>query len=422
VLLNWFTIAFVLVNAIFSVPFGRIADIVGIKKLFLLGTVIFMLASASVVFVNSAISLIILRGFQGLGSAMAAGPTMAMLSAAFPGKQRGRALGIYSACVYAGLSVGPLLGGFITEHLNWKVIILLNVPASLIIIALILWKVKGEWAECAGEKFDFIGTAIFGVALAAVMYGFSLLPQAIGGAVTFIGILGILAFLLYENRVVNPILNVGLFKSNRPFIFSNLASLINYSATSAITFLLSLYLQYNKGFSAEQAGLIMVAQPIVQTIVSPFAGRLSERIEARIVASIGMAMSCFGLLYFAFLSSGTSVVLIIINLVILGAGFGLFASPNTNAIMSSVTPKYYSVAGSLTTTMRTIGQTLSMGITMIIMATIIGRVVIDPQNSSGFLMSARVAFAVFAVLCVAGVFASLTRGKTGAGSHEINDT
>jgi MFS family permease len=418
VLLNWFTIAFVLVNAIFSVPFGRIADIVGIKKLFLIGTVIFMLASAAVVFVNSAIELVVLRAFQGFGVSMANGPTMAMMSAAFPGKQRGRAFGIYAACVYAGLSVGPLLGGLITEHLTWKVIVLLNLPLSLTIIAITLWKVKGEWAECAGEKFDFVGTAIFGVALAAVMYGFSLLPQAIGGLVTFIGILGVLGFLLYENRVRDPILNVRLFKSNRPFIFSNLAALINYSTTSAIVFLISLYLQYNKGLSAEQAGIIMIAQPIVQTIISPVAGRLSERIEARVVASIGMAMCCIGLALFAFLSSGTSLALITINLVFLGAGFGLFASPNTNAIMSSVIPRYYSVAGSVTSTMRTIGQTLSMGITMIVMATLIGRVVIEPQNYDGFLLSARVAFAVFAALCVAGIFASLARGKAGTVREE----
>ena len=370
-----------------------------------------MLASASVIFVNSAIELVIIRALQGLGSAMAGGTTMAMLSAAFPGRQRGRAFGIYSASVYAGLSVGPLVGGVITEHLTWKVIFLLNIPISLTMIFLTLWKVKGEWAESKGAKFDYIGSLIFGLSLAAVMYGFSLLPQLIGGVITLIGILGTFGFLAYENQASSPILNVRLFKSNRAFIFSNLAALINYSATSAIAFLLSLYLQYNKGFSPEQAGLILIAQPIFQTIVSPFAGRLSEKIEARIVASIGMSMICIGLVFFAFLTVNTSMTLIIINLILLGIGFGLFASPNTNAIMSSVIPKYYAVAGSVTSTMRTIGQTLSMGITMIIMATVIGRVVIAPENYEGFLSSAKIAFVVFAVLCLAGVFASLARGK-----------
>jgi EmrB/QacA subfamily drug resistance transporter len=413
VLLNWIIIAFVLMNAIFSVPFGRIADIVGVKKMFIIGVIIFMLASAAVVFVQSGTDMVILRAAQGFGTAMMNGPTMAMLSAAFPGKKRGRAFGLYSASVYAGLSVGPLLGGLITEHLTWKVIFLLNIPISLTIIFLTLWKVKTEWSECKGEKFDYIGTGIFGIALGAIMYGFSLLPNIIGGVLTALGILGVLGFLAYENRVESPVINVSLFKNNRAFIFSNLAALINYSATSGISFLVSLYLQYNKGFSADKAGLIMIAQPIVQTLVSPFAGRLSEKIEARIVASIGMAMLCVGLIYFVFLSPDTPTVLIIINLILLGAGFGLFASPNTNAIMSSVIPKYYSVAGSVTSTMRTIGQTLSMGIIMILMALIIGRVVIEPETYNNFLWSARVAFGVFAVLCIAGVFASLARGKMG---------
>jgi MFS family permease len=224
--------------------------------------------------------------------------------------------------------------------------------------------------------------------------------------------MGIVGFLFYESRILSPILKIRLFKKNRIFVFSNLAALINYTATAGIAFLLSLYLQYIKGFSAETAGFILVTQPVIQAVISPFAGRLSDKVETRIVASIGMFLVCLGLISFAFLTTATSIVTIIISLVVLGTGFAFFSSPNMNAIMSSVKPKYYAVASSLTSTMRNLGQTLSNGICMIVFAVIIGRVMIGPQNYQAFLSSTKIAFAIFAFLCFIGVFASLARGHS----------
>jgi EmrB/QacA subfamily drug resistance transporter len=412
VLLNWIVGAYALGIAIFSVPFGRIADIAGLKRVFILGMVILILASITIVIANSALFLIIIRFVQGIGGAMITSTSMALLTTFYPGKQRGKALGIYTAFVYAGGSIGPLIGGIITEHLSWRYIFLVPLPVGLLALILSFVKIKGDWAAGKGEKFDYTGSLIYGISLAAIMYGFSSLPDLTGAIITFIGAAGIIGFLVYENRLISPILNVALFKNNRTFVFSNLAALINYTATSAITFLISLYLQYNKGFSAETAGFILVAQPVVQTILSPFAGRLSDKVETRIVASIGMTMVCIGLVVFAFITQTTPVGLIIANLMLLGAGFALFSSPNMNAIMSSVNPKYYAVASSVPGTMRTIGQTLSIGICMIIMATVIGRVVISPENYGVFLSSVKIAFWIFALLCFCGIFASLARGKS----------
>jgi EmrB/QacA subfamily drug resistance transporter len=411
IVLNWIVAAYALGIAIFAVPFGRIADIAGIKKLFIIGISVFILSSLLIFVANSAQILILIRLVQGIGGAMITSCSMALLSIFFPGKQKGRALGIFTACVYAGGSIGPFFGGLITEYLNWRIIFLIPVPIGLIALLLALSKIKGEWAESRGEKFDYVGSLIYGLSLAAIMYGFSRLPEIPGWILTFAGVAGIAGFLLYENNLTSPIINISLFKNNRTFIFSNLAALINYTAVSAIAFLISLYLQYIKGFSADFAGFILVAQPVVQTILSPFAGRLSDKVETRIVASAGMILVFFGLVFFAFLTEGTSIVLIIINLVLLGAGFALFSSPNMNAILSSVKPKYYAVASSVTGTMRTVGQTFSIGICMIIMATVIGRVVIGPENFPAFLTSAKIAFGVFAILCLLGVFASLARGK-----------
>jgi EmrB/QacA subfamily drug resistance transporter len=410
--LNWIVAAYALGIAIFSVPFGRIADIFGIKKLFTIGIGVIILASILVILANSAPFLIIIRLLQGLGAAMITSTSMAMVSRAFPGKQRGRALGYYTACVYAGISAGPLIGGILTERLNWRAIFWVPIPIGLVVLVLTLWKIKGEWAECKGESFDYSGSLIYGLSLAAVMYGFSLLPGILGGVITLIGILGILGFLIYENGKASPILDVSLFKNNRAFVFSNLAALIAYTATAGITFLLSLFLQYIKGYNAELAGIILITQPVIQTILSPVAGRLSDRFETRKVASIGMAIVCLGLIFFAFLTAATPTILIILNLLLLGTGFALFSSPNINAIVSAVKPKYYAVASSVSGTMRTIGQTLSIGICMIVMAIIIGRVVIGPENFLALLTSVKIVFGISAFLCFLAVFASLSRGES----------
>lgn len=195
------------------------------------------------------------------------------------------------------------------------------------------------------------------------------------------------------------------------FTFSNLAALINYSATFAVSFLLSLYLQYIKGFSAQDAGLILMYQPVVQAIFSPLAGRLSDKIEPRIVASAGMAVTVTGLLLLTSLEKQTSIEFIAVTLVLLGFGFGLFSSPNTNAVMSSVKRKFYGVASATLATMRLIGQTFNMGITTMIFTLYMGRVQIIPEYHPVFLESVTVAFTVFSVLCFIGIFASLVRGK-----------
>ena len=226
-----------------------------------------------------------------------------------------------------------------------------------------------------------------------------------------IGAVGVVAFVKWEMKVKSPVLNIGLFRNNTAFALSNLAALINYSATFAVAFLLSLYLQYIKGLSPQNAGLILVAAPVVQAIFSPLAGRLSDRIEPRIVASAGMGLTVISLVLLTFLGEKTSLGFIVASLVVLGFGFALFSSPNTNAVMSSVEKRFYGVASGTLATMRQIGMTFSMGMAMLLFSLYIGRVQITPEYYSLFLKSVNVAFVIFAALCFAGTFASLARGK-----------
>jgi MFS family permease len=296
-----------------------------------------------------------------------------------------------------------------TENLGWRSIFFINIPIGIAAIILILCKLKSEWAECKGEQFDLIGSLIYGISLITVMFGITKIPDPMGLFLVLAGIACMIVFIRYEHSQPIPVLNMRLFSRSRVFLFSNLASLINYSATYAVAFLLSLYLQYIKGLLPEYAGLILVAAPAMQMCISPFSGRLSDRVDPGVIASIGMGFTAFGLFLLVFLKEGTSLGYIIGALLILGFGFGLFTSPNTNAIMSAVERKYYGVASGITSTIRLLGQMVSMGIAMTIFAIILGRVEITPEYYPQVMMSVHFAFIVFMVLCVIGIFASLVR-------------
>jgi len=401
-----------LAAATFLVPFGRIADIYGRKKIFVYGTGLYTLASLFAAIAPSTAFLISFRSLQGIGAAMIFGTGMAILTSVFPPNERGRALGINVAAVYIGLSIGPPLGGFLTQYFGWRSVFYVNLPLGLITLVVALWKLKGEWAEAKGEKFDFIGSILYGLSLIALVLGFSKLPAMTGMWLIAGGTVGIFAFIQWEMRTKSPVLNITLFRNNTVFSLSNLAALINYMATNAVTFLLSLYLQYIEGLTPQRAGLVLIAQPVVMAILSPLAGRLSDRIEPRVLASLGMTMTTVGLVLLIFLNQDRGIGFIILSLGILGLGFALFSSPNSNAIMSSVDRKFYGVASGTLGTMRITGQMFSQGIATLLFAIYIGPVEITQQYYPQFVESARTAFIIFAALCFGGIFASMARGKT----------
>lgn len=412
VLLSWVTTSFLLATAVSLVPFGRIADIQGRKRVLKYGTIIYTIASLLSAISPSATALISFRVLQGIGGAMIYCTGIAILTSVFPMGERGKALGISVAATYVGLSLGPPLGGLLTQYFGWRSIFLANVPLGIITIALIFWKLKGEWAEAKGAKFDFTGSIIYGLALIAVMYGLSIMPAISGVWLIVIGISGILIFIKWEMRQESPILNINLFKDNTVFTFSNLTALIHYAATYAVFFFLSLYLQYIKGFNPGYAGIILISQPLAMAVLSPVAGRLSDRLDPRSVASIGMALTTVGLILLIFLNESTSLGFIIAILVLTGTGCAAFSSPNINAVMSSVDKNSYGVASAILATMRQSGQMLSMGITMLILAIYMGRLQITPESYQLFLKSMQTAFIISAVLCFCGIFTSLARGKT----------
>jgi len=407
--LGWIVSSFILSSAIFLLPFGRLADIVGRKKIFTYGISLFALSTFLIIFSWNIKSLIIFRILQGISGAMIFGTSLAIITSVFGPGERGRAMGINVTAVYTGLSSGPVVGGLLTQYLGWRSIFAFLVPIGIASLYLILKKMKPEWAEAKGEKFDWQGSLIYGVSLASFMYGFSKLPSAAGWIFLGSGIILGLFFLLFEKKIANPVFDIRLILRNRVFAFSGIAALIHYSATSATGFFISLYLQYLKGFDARTAGLIMISQPVMMALLSPLAGKLSDKYNPGVIASYGMGLTATGLIMLCFVNETSSIYMIISLLTIMGIGFALFSSPNSNAIMSSVEKKHLGVASGVVGTMRMVGQMLSMGIAMMLLAVYIGQEAIVPTTYPGLIAGMRTGFMIFSVLCILGIFASLAR-------------
>ncbi|MBN1166244.1 MAG: MFS transporter [Methanospirillaceae archaeon] len=417
--LSWVTTAYLLSCAIFLVPFGKLADMYGRKKFYLIGIGIFVTASLLMTLIGSEQEFIALRIIQGVGSAMIFGTAVALLTSVYPPGERGFAIGLYTTAVYLGLSAGPFLGGLLTTYLGWRSIFLVNVPLGIIAIALVIGRIHGEWTECKGERFDLAGSCIYAITIVAVMYGLSLVPDMTGLALILFGLICTFIFIRFERRAPNPVLNILLFTENRIFAFSNLAALINYSATFSVSFILSLYLQITQEFSSASAGCILVTAPFMQMLIATFSGKLSDRMDPGTIASVGMGLSALAIFMLVFIGKNTPFWYIIMALVILGIGFGIFSSPNTNAIMSAVEKRYYGVASGILASMRLLGQMFSMGIVMMVFAVIIGPIELVPDSEDAFIKSLHYIFILFTILCIIGIYASFQRIQKGSSDPRI---
>lgn len=408
--LGWVISSFILSSAIFLLPLGRLADIIGRKRVFSYGILLFTISTFIILFSWNIRVLIFLRTLQGISSAMIFGTSLAIITSVFKPGERGRAMGINITSTYLGLSLGPVIGGILTQYLGWKSIFAFLVPVGLISFILAK-KIKTEWADASQEKFDWKGSVVYGIALFASMYGFSKLPSAGGWIFLFSGLAFAIIFYLLEMKITNPVFDFRLVFQNRVFAFSGIAALIHYSATSATGFFISLYLQYLKGFDARTAGLIMISQPLAMTLLSPVAGKLSDRHNPGFIASIGMGMTSLGLIMLCFMTTDTPYYVLVLLLLLMGTGFALFSSPNSNAIMSSVEKRHLGVASAAVGTMRMIGQMMSMAIAMMLIALYIGKNQINPSNYPKLIMTMRTGFLTFSILSFFGIFASLARNN-----------
>ena len=409
--LSWIATSYLISTAIFQVPFARLADLVGRKKIFIAGIGLFSISTFLCGLAKTEAPLIIFRFLSGLGSAMMFGTNIAILTSVFPQNMRGKVLGINTSVVYFALASGPFLGGLITHYLGWHSLFFVCAILSFAVAICACLFLKGEWIEAKGEKFDYLGAIIYAIGLFGLIFGFSKLPHTMSCIWLAIGVIAFVVFILYEKRCKYPIFNVNIFLGNKIFSLSTFSALINYAATSAVAFMMSLYLQYIRGFDAQHAGFILIVQACIQSVVSLYAGRLSDKVSPAILATTGMGIIVLGLGGLITLSESTPLSFIIFLLILLGLGFGLFSSPNTNVIMSSVDKKYYGQASATTGTMRLTGQAFSMGIAMMAISLYVGNRVIVPELHTEFMKSLHITFGICAVLCIIGTYASSFRLK-----------
>jgi EmrB/QacA subfamily drug resistance transporter len=403
---------YILAIALLLLPIGRYADIHGRKRIFLAGTVVITVATLALALAPTIEFLILFRFIQGIGAAMITSTSFAILTSVYPPHQRGKAMGIVVGSVYLGISAGPTLAGLMIDYIGWRYIFYFAVPIEMIILLFAILRLHGEWAGSPGERFDWFGSALYVTALFSLVFGTLQFRQFIFAQwLVPAGVLFFAVFIFYQKRSDSPILPIDRILTNRTFALSNLATWFNYAAFFGITFFFSIYLQIIRGLPAKTTGFILIVQPLLQAFFAPLAGRMADKYSPAPIATIGMALCTIGLLAASFIDKNASFILIYVVLVVAGLGFGLFSTPNTAAIMSSVDKRDYGMASSMIATMRTTGMLTAMTLITMLLAYFLGDQPINEQTGDGFMATMHTAMIIFTLLGIAGIFCSIGRSS-----------
>jgi EmrB/QacA subfamily drug resistance transporter len=434
--IEWVVIAYLVVMAAAMLTIGRLADIVGRKPVWATGLIVFTIASALCGAASSLGFLVGFRALQGFGAAMLMAISPAMLLAAFPANERGRALGMNALVASIGVSTGPTIGGILTQTLGWRAIFYVNVPVGILGFILAMRILKEERRPWQG-RFDPAGAILLAIGLASLTLGLSFgaewgwgSPRIVAALV--IGTVGLLAMIVVELRVREPVLDLTLFR-NRVFASASFSQILSFLALAAVGFLLPFYLEQLRGYSTTRAGLLLTPLPITIAIVAPFSGSLADRVGTRILAPLGLGIACVGLFLLSQLRAGSPIWLLLIILPIVGLGQGLFQSPNNSAMLGAVPPGRTGVASGILATGRTVGQSVSVALAGAIFTSAgaavagaeLGRIhhgeASQPAGGIAALQHTfehgfHAAFVVCAGLAALGILTSLVRGDAHKGN------
>lgn len=406
VIQNWVPTIFFLVVAVFTVPAGQISGKFGVKKTLLGGVILYLLASVGAVLSFSTESFMVFRMLQGAGVAFLNVSAMAMVVQAVKPQKRGRALGFTVTGVYLATSLSPVICGFLVHNLGWRSMFYFVIPFLVLCIALMILKIPQEWKTYQHDSIDKVGSLLYGLGILAFVYGFTTLVNQTGIILTVCGIILLVIFGAYELRQTSPVFNMKLFKNSK-FTSSNVAALCSYIAVMVVTTILNYHFQYVRGWDAQMSGLILIITPIIMAIMAPNAGKLSDSIHPQKLAALGMGIATVALLILTFLTGDTPLYLVVAAMILQGIGMGLFSSPNMNAIMSSVPPKDAPTASASQATMRTIGQTMSLGLLTLVFAWVMGNLELSTQYAPMIVQSSQIICAICTAACILAIFASL---------------
>ena len=411
VIQNWIPTIFFLAMAVFTVPAGQISGKFGVKKSLLVGVVIFLIGSVGAVLSFSTESFMLFRIIQGASVALVNVSGMAMVVAAVKPQNRGKALGFTVTGIYLATSLSPVICGFLVYNLGWRSIFYAVIPFLVLCIILMIVKVPQDWKTYEHDSIDKVGSLLYAVGILLFIYGFTNLVNQTGIIFTVVGIIFLVIFAAWELRQTSPVFNMNLFK-NMKFTSSNIAALCSYLAIMVVTTILNYHFQYVKGWNAQMAGLILIVTPIIMAIIAPNSGKLSDRIHPQKLAAIGMAIATIALLILTFLTKETPVYVVVVAMILQGVGMGLFSSPNMNAIMSSVPPKDAPTASASQATMRTIGQTMSLGMLTLIFAWVMGSLPLSTEYAGLIVQSSQIICGICTAACLVSIFASLVGIKS----------
>ncbi|WP_191602345.1 MFS transporter [Marinomonas algicola] len=403
---SWIPSALLWGSIIIMLPIGRLADKKGRKKLYLIGCIGFSFVSLSVILVQNIEALLALRVFQGLSTAFIFGTGLAIISSVFANSNRGTAIGITSSTIYFGLSCGPVVGGWITQHIHWKGVFLMPIPLMLVALLLIISNVKGDWKNEESGPIDWVGSVLFALSVSAFFIGVSELPDPLHILYTIIGILLFVVFIKHQNRTDSPLIRIKALNENKALVGSMYTSILMYSANFPIVFLLSLYLQYIHNLSPSEAGSLLLIETVIMMILSPFSGRLSDIYGAKIITTVGGLTFSLGFMVLVWVDMDTSMSLIIISLILLGIGFGLFSTPNNSSALGSVSGDKLSIVSSIMNLSRTMGNMLSTAFVLMLMSIVLGDVAIQSENYPLLLLVVQITFGVSLALALLASYIS----------------
>jgi EmrB/QacA subfamily drug resistance transporter len=385
----WVVAGLSLTLSMFLIPLGRFADARGHVVCFHAGVVIFGICSVAAALAPNGLALIAIRATQGVGNAFIFAIGAAVITAVFPARERGRALGLNVMCTYVGLTLGPPVGGLILAHLGWRWLFLSNVPLAIIALAAgwsLIGAERSDRRAAARRRerpgpaggVDVAGTVLLGAFLLALFVPLTFSPlwgwQDARTLVPLAGSIALLvAFVVVEDRVRAPVLDLALLRGNRPFVAANIASFLNYAACYGVTICAALLLEIVQGRSAQSSGLILLVQPLFMAILTPFTGRLSDRVGTRVLSVTGMVLIAAGMLVMSTVSAQTPVWRIVSALAVLGAGTASFSVPNMSAVMGAAPRSQLSLASGFMATMRFCGQGFSVALLGAIAASRLGR-------------------------------------------------